>query len=222
MITIDPYYDVNFYNESLQAMINNNVEYKEYILAKTPYDFYIDTKELPIMINYDILTDSMQRFIVNKVQPATPADSYLLQRKGSYLGVKGLTYYSLNKPMKKINDSEYACFFNLANRDQGIRLSKVLGPIIYFGKYYNNIRVALTYNKMIKNYVEVSDILVEKTKNATQMELVEKTKNATQMELDLNYNIFRLKDRLHKFTEQPYFKDGKYKPVKIKQFNVSI
>ena len=210
MFTIDAYYDINFYIEAIQAMINNSVKYKEYILAVAPFSFYVDAKSEPIMVNYDILTNSMQKYIVNKVEPATPSEEYTLARRSEYAGKKGLIHYSLNKPMKKINESDYACFFDIKNKLQGQELSKSLGPIIYFGKYYNNTRVALTYNKMIKNYIDLSDILVEKTKSATQMEL------------DLNYNVFRLNDRLRKFTEQPYFLNGKYKPVKIRQFDVNI
>jgi len=210
MFTIDEYYDINFYIEAIQAMRNNSVDYKEYILAKAPFNFYVDSKNTPIMVNYDVLTNAMQKYIVNKVEPATPSDEYMLARRNEYAGIKGLKQYALNKPMNKINNSDYACFFNLKSREQGLELSKTLGPIIYFGKYYNNTRVALCYNKMIKNYIELSDILVEKTKNATQMEL------------DLNYKIFRLNDRLRKFTEQPYFNNGKFIPVKIKQFNLTI
>lgn len=210
MFTIDPYYDINFYIEAIQAMTNNSVKYKEYVSTKAPYDFYIESKNTPIMVNYDILSNAMQKYIVNKVEPSTPSEEYTLARRPEYPGIKGLKHYTLNKYLLKANKSDYACFFNIKNRTQGIELSKSLGPIIYFGKYYNNTRVALTYNKMIKNYIELSDILVEKTKNATQMEV------------DLNYNIFRLNDRLRKFTEQPMFKDGKFIPVNIKQFNVNI
>lgn len=210
MFTIDEYYDINGYIEGVQALKNNGVEYKEYILAKAPFHFYINTKNLPIMVNYDILPNNLQQYIVNKVEPTTPSEEYLLARKDSFDGKKGLKEYTLNKYMERINKEEYACFFNIQNKTQALELSDTLGTIVYFGKYYNNTKVGLCYNKMIKNLVPLDQILVEKKKDATQMEL------------DLNYKVFRLNDRLRKFTEQPYFKNGKYKPVNIKQFNVTI
>jgi hypothetical protein len=210
MFTIDEYYNIPFYNEGLQAMRNNGVDYKEYISTKAPYNFYIESKEKPIMVNYDVLTNAMQKYIINKVEPATSSEEYLLSRRTQFEGIKGLKEYGMNKPMSMINKSDYACFFSVKNKTEMLELSESLGTLFYFGKYYNNIRVGLCYNKMIKNMIEPDRILVEKTKNAIQMEL------------DINFRIFRLNDRLRKFTETPYFKDGKYKPVKIKQFNVEI
>jgi hypothetical protein len=42
--------------------------------------------------------------------------------------------------------------------------------------------------------------------------------NAIELELELNFKVFKLKDRLKKYTETPYFEGGKYNPVKIQQF----
>jgi len=210
MFTLDEYYDINFYIQGIQALRNNGVEYKEYIMTKAPYNWYIDSDDLPIMVNYDKLPNNMQKYIINKVEPATPSDEYILARKDAFEGIKGLRECGLNKPLIQANKSDYACFFKVKNRDQLLKLSDTLGTIYYFGKYYNNTRVGLCFNKMIKNYVTVDDIMIEKEKNATQMEL------------DLNFKIFRLNDRLRKFTETPSFKNGKYYPVKVKQFNLTI
>ena len=210
MFTIDEYYSINGYIEGIQALKNNGVDYKEYIMTRAPFNFYLDTDQLPIMMNYDELTNNMQKFIINKVEGATPSDDYLLARKDTFDGKKGLKEYGQNKPLARIDKSDYACFFRVRNKEQLLNLSDTLGTIYYFGKYYNNTRVGLCYNKMIKNLVEESDIMVEKKSNSIQMEL------------DLNFKIFRLNDRLRKFTETPYFKDGKYHPVKIKQFDVNL
>jgi len=210
LITIDPYYDTAFYLECIQALRNNNVTYKEYINSKAPFDWVLELDREPIMVNYDEFPKNIQMYLVNKVEPATPGEEYLLQRKTALSGSKSFEFYCINEPLRQADKSDYACFFLLKNREQGIALSKKLGPIWYFGKYYNNIRVGLCLNSMIKNMIPLQEILIEKTKSSTQMEL------------DLNFKVFRLNDRLRKFTETPKFENGSFIPVKIKQFNVNI
>jgi len=211
MITIDEYYDIPLYIEALQALRNNRIEYKEYISTKSPFNWYIDMDQNPVMINYDVLPNNQQKFLLNKVEPATPTEKYIYERKEQFDGVKALKHYSMNKPLEIAEKSDYACFFAARNRVQLQELSKNLGTIYYFGKYYGNkYRIALCTNKMIKNFVNVDEILVTKTSSVTQMEL------------DLNFKIFRLNDRLRKFTEQPTFKNGKLQAVKIKQFDLTI
>ena len=211
LITIDEYYDVKFYKECLQALSNNGIKYKEYISLRSPYNWYLEIDSLPIMVNYDIASRKTEKFIVNKVEPALPNEAYLLQRRIGDIGKKALPFYAFNDPLNKVTKSDYACFFNVSSKEQLERLSKQLGEIYYFGRYYHNkFKIGLCYNKMIKNFINVSDILVEK--NST----------VTQMELDLNWDVFKLQDRLRKFTQTPSFKDGKFQPVKIKQFNFTF
>lgn len=209
-ITIDPYYTIPQYNEALQALKNNKVPFDQFIYTINPFFFIIELFKEPFMINYDLLTKTQSQYMVNLVEPATPEDEYILQRRDTFSGIKGLKQYALNKPLREAEKSDYACFFNLKNKDQGIELSKTLGKIYYFGRYIKNTKVALCTNKMIKNYIEPDMILAEKTKSIFQMEL------------DLNYKYFRLQNRLRKFTNTPYFNNGKYMNVKIKQFDYSF
>lgn len=211
LITIDDYYSVDAYNEALQALKNNGVDYTEYILTKAPYNFYIDLPTPPVMTNYDELSNSMAKFLINKVEPALPNEEYLLQRRSSNVGKSGLKLLGLNKPLQQADSSDYACFFDVKSREKATMLSKELGEIYYFGRHYHNkIKLAMCYNKMIKNFVDLSDILVEKESSAIQMEL------------DLNWKVFKLSERLRKFTSTPKFLDGKFVPVKIKQFDFTI
>ena len=210
LITIDEYYGIDFYNECRQALTNNGIAYKEYIAVKSPYNWYLDIPSTPIMVNYDVITNAQERFIVNKVEAALPNEEYILQRRQSDAGKSALVTYTLNKPLLEAQNSDYACFFNARNREQLTELSKTLGKIYYFGRYYNKFKVALCYNKMIKNYVDASEILTEKETSVYQMEL------------DLNYKVFKLNDRLRKFTNTPSFENGAYNPVKIQQFNLHL
>lgn len=209
-VTVDEYYNTSQYNEMLQALVNNNVPFSEFIHIKPPFNWYIELFQEPIMVNFDKISKQELKYLVNKVEGATPNDDYLLQRRDSMNGVKAFKHYTINEPLAKANKSDYACFFNVKNKTQMEELSKELGELWYFGKYYNSIRVGLCLNKMIKNKIDPSDILVEKSKDVTQMEL------------DLNFKVFRLKYKLRKFTETPSFKNGLYKPVKISRFNVNL
>lgn len=211
LITIDEYYDIDFYNESIQALKNNGVEYKQYILAKPPYSWYIDLPDNPLMINYDNITSSMKQFLVNTVEPAYANEAYLLQRRPSVGAKKSIEVYILNNALKQANNSDYACFFNIRNKEQIESLSKDLGKIYFFGRYYNNkFKIGLCTNKMIQNFVPKEDILVTKTRSVLQMEL------------DLNYKVFKLKTRLRKFSQTPYWENGNLHQVKISQFNLNL
>jgi len=188
LITIDPYYDVSFYLQTIQALKNNKVQFTEYLLTIAPFYWYIDVDIPPTFVNYDVLPSNQRKYVTTLVKPAIPSDDYKYQRRESFSDKKALQKYARNTPMIEADNSDYACFFNLKNKEQALELSKNIGKIWYFGKYYNNMKIALTTNKMIKNFISPEDILVQKKKSSIQMEI------------DLNYNVFRLNTRLKKFS----------------------
>jgi len=206
-ITIDPYYSNTFYNESLEALKNNGVEYKEFISVKTPFDWYIQLDKEPIMVNYDKLPEKDVRWLVNKVQPLRPNEEYLLYRREQDEGPKALLKYIENEALKEARTSNYAVFFTIKNREEGEQITKDFpGKIWYFGKYYKNkFRVCLSTNEMIKNYINRDQILLEKGD----------IKEPGRFEADFNWRVLRGQDMLLKFTEMPFFKDGQYNRVKI-------
>ena len=213
LVTIDEYYDINFYLQTIQALKNNQVPFTEYILSITPFYWYINVDNPPSFVNYDMLPNNLRKYIINLVQPATPSDDYKYQRRETFTDKKALKHYGRNTPMIEADNSDYACFFNLKDKEQALELSKSVGKIWYFGKYYNNMKIALCTNRMIKNFISSEDILVQKDR---------KSKSSIQMEIELNYNVFRLNTRLKKFSMTPYFDNGSYKPVNIQQFKFSI
>ena len=48
LITIDPYYNVEFYNKCIQALINNKVPVKQFI-SPISKKWYLDVPVLPII-----------------------------------------------------------------------------------------------------------------------------------------------------------------------------
>lgn len=195
--TIDPYYDVNFYNQSKEALKNNNVNFSEFIEIKSPYRWFLKLNESPIMVNYDKLEKN--RFLVQKVQALRPNEEYLLQRRGNSEGTN-IKRYIYNDAFRDAED--YGLFFNIKNREEFIRLSREYpGKIYYLGKYYDNkFRVCLVNNPMIKNYILPNQILLEKTPDM---------KEPGRFEAEFNYKILKFNDFIYKTSETIYSQDGK-------------
>lgn len=206
-ITIDPYYDVEFYNECLQALKNNNISYKEYINIKSPFNWIIELDEKPIMVNYDIVPPAQEKFLVNKVTPLTDNIEYTLFRRSKDKNNPNMDSFILNDVFKSCKNSKNGVLFNIRSRDHAHQLSKEFpDKIWYLGKYYNNkYRVCMSDNKMIKNFIDRDDILLEYSGD-----------NIYEFEAEFNWRVLRNKDMLVKYSQTPYFKNGKYHPVKIK------
>jgi len=205
MITLDPYYSIDMYNHFLTALDNNGVNCDIYCLAKPPFHFYLDIPN-PLLVNYDELPDNLRKYLVNITKPATPNDTYLLQRRFIDDSIKTYNKYATNLPLLEAENSKYACFFMVRNREHALQLSNEIGKIYYFGFYYKKYKICLTTNENIK--LQNSNLI-----------LVEKETNTIQMELDLNFKIFKLNDRLKKYTQTPYILNGRYYPTQIQQFN---
>jgi hypothetical protein len=208
-VTVDPYYTSQFYNECREALKNNKVVFDEFINIKAPYDWYFQVDQKPLFVNYDSATDSESRWMVNRVQPLRPNEEYLLQRRDNDNGPKALLKFVENEPLKLARKSSYAVFFTIKNREEGERLTREYpGKVWYMGKYYNNkYRICLATHAAARNYLNADQVLLEKNKDLSE---------PGRFEAELNWKVLRGNDRLIKFTETPYFEDGKYRPVKIK------
>jgi hypothetical protein len=196
--TLDSYYSVKFYNQAKEALKNNLIKFSEFIDIKTPYNWYFKLPEesKPIMINYDELTKN--RFLVRKVQALRPNEEYILQRRDDDSG-SNIKIYIYNDAFRDVEN--YGIFFHIKSKDELIKISKEYpGKIYYLGKYYGNkFRVCLCSDKMIKNYISPTQILLEKTPEM---------KEPGRFEADFNYRVLKLKDFIIKFTETIYAENG--------------
>lgn len=204
-ITIDPYYTVQQYNEALEALKNNNVEYNEFILSKPPFHFYLELPYVPLLVNYDELSQSNERYLVNIVKPLTINDAYIYMRRDSYSDVKGLLHYAVNDALKTGQETGEGIFFS-AEKDEVLRISKEYPrKIFFFGKYFNRkYKVFFTDSLLVKNFLNTGQILTESNS----------FKYITELEVQLNYSVFHLKDRLEKLSQTPYIYNGIFYPVK--------
>lgn len=207
LITIDPYYNVQFYNECKEALKNNNTDFKEYISTKPPYNFFFEVEENPTFINYDSVAESYGKFLVNLIKPLRANEEYIYQRRESYTNIKAIKHYAINEPLKASEETGQGIFFT-ANKEEILRISKEFPRKIWFmGKYFNKkYRVFFTDNLLIKNWLNDEQILVEKRN----------VKNSLDLELELNFKIFKGKDRLEKLSETPYILKGQFYPVSIR------
>lgn len=207
IITIDPYYDVNFYNETKEALNNNGVEYQELISLKSPYYFYFEVENNPSFINYDEVNKSYSRNLVTKVKPLKPNDVNLYLRRDSYTALKAIDQYAKNDALRTAEKTGQGIFFT-AKKEEILGISNEFQRKIWFmGRYFNRkYMVFFTDNLMVKNFIDPSQVLVE-SRDVSDVSLLESR---------LNFEIFREKDRLEKLSETPYIFKGKFYPVSIR------
>lgn len=228
LYTIDPYASIEQYNDSLQALRNNKVPFRQMISLRAPFMWYFELPYAPLLVNYDTLDAKQLRYTVSKVVPITPSDDYTLIRRETN-GIDGLIKYIENTPLMEARKSKFALFFNAPNMEGLKNASKAMPgtKIYYFGKHVNSkYRIALCTNIMINNFITPNSVLLEKnnlSKGARKTGGSEGTQGNQSndyskpgfFEADLNFRVFKNKDALRKYSETPYFLDGVYYPVKF-------
>ena len=205
-LTIDDYYDTNFYNECIEALKNNKVEFNEFISTAAPYNFYFEVQDddSPKFINYDEVPRSYNRFLVNKIIALNPKDDYIYQRRTTYVNKAALDHYAVNDALETAEQSGEGIFFT-ATKEEILKISKEYPrKMFYMGRYFNRkYKVYFTDNLIVKNYLTKNQILVESNS----------FNHVTDLETELNLKIFHLKDRLVKLSETPYVLKGKIKTM---------
>lgn len=213
-VTLDPYYNNQFYNEAKEALKNNKIDFKEFISIKPPFNFYfgLDDSLSPLMVNYDEANKSDEKWLINKVIPVRAVDEYILLRRESDSSANSIKKFIYNEPLKFAAKSNYACFFNIKSRNQVIEISKLYPfKIWYLGKYYyNRYKIGLALEDIIKNFVPEEDILLEKNDGEFN--------EIGRFEAALNYRVFLQKERLIKYSMTPYIENGQYFKTQYKTY----
>lgn len=204
LVSIDDYYNVDFYNECVQALKNNGVEFSEYISTVSPYKFYFEVENPPTFVNYDEASTSYARHLVNIVRALKPNDDYLYLRRASYVNKKAVKQYAINDALGAGQKSGEGVFFT-ATKEDILRMSREYPRKIWFmGRYFNRrYKVFFADSLMVKNYVNEKDVMIA----SDSFGLI------TELEAELNYKYFMLQDRLLKISQTPYVKDGRFYPV---------
>lgn len=203
LFTIDPYYDIPFFNRQLESLKNNNIKYDLFIDNKAPHHYFIDQPIAPVFLDYDLLNQSRERNLVSIVQPLQPNTKYKYIRRPSITGQNQLNYYTLNDCFGDMQKSKQAVIFH-QNPEYVFQISKKYPRKIYLiGRYFGN-RYTLfgTDSLLIKNYLQDVPHKIMAERSSFQ--------HQTELEQDINYKIFALKDRIIKLDETPYVLNGKF------------
>jgi len=200
--TIDPYYDIAFFNESKEALKNNNTDFEVFIEIKQPFNWYFKLNKDPIMVNYDKITVGKSRWLVNTIIPLRPNEEYLLLRRNNDHGKSALLNHIENDPMKEARKSDYAVFFHVGSREEILNISADYpGKIWFMGKYMSGrYKVFMCTHPIIETFLDKEQILLKKDSSMNE---------PGRFESEFNYRVLLKKDNLIKFFETPYVLDGR-------------
>lgn len=202
IFTIDPYYNIQFFNRTLEALKNNKVNFELFVDSKSPYYFYIDCPIQPVFLDYDVISSSRERNLVSLVQPLTPQSDYKYLRRSSHTGKKGLEHYSTNDVFAQMNKTKEGVIFQMT-AENAFKVSKKYPRKIWFlGRYLSNSYTVFAQDSLIiKNYLhKVPHRILQEGKSFN---------HSTELEQEVNYKIFSLRDRIIKLDETPFLNNGK-------------
>lgn len=203
IFTIDPYYDVSFFNRTLETLKNNKVPYEIYVDSKTPYHFYIECPMTPVFLDFDVLPESRARNLVSLVQATTPSNDYVYLRRPSHSGQKGYEHYSMNDTFKAMQRTKQGIIFT-QDVQHVQKISKDFPrPIWYMGRYVSNsYRLFQSDSLMIKNFLQdIPHRVLQESSSFSQ---------STELEQIVNYRHFQFKDRIIKLDITPKFVNGRF------------
>ena len=207
LISIDDYYDIDFYNDALMALEENGVQYSEHILFQNSSipKYCLNLPSAPLMVHYNSLLPEEEKYLVSKVIPIDANSSVELYRKHGDFGKGIRKEIYLNDAFLSIEN--YAAFINISSKEEALKLSKDIPlKIWYLGKYFNKYKVCLITSDYFIPALKESQILLEKTE---KMSIV-------RFEQEFNFNVLHRKDRLIKYSKTPYFEGGIfYKPKNL-------
>ena len=214
-ITFDDYYSVTEYNEFLTAAKNNSIEFYEYISTRQPFNWYlkIDDKYVPNFVNYEEITSADKKFICNVMKPRRSNEVPILLRRETD-NPKNFEKFISPKSLIEAKDAPYAMFFKSSNKDEVRQFSKDLGdiPIYRFGeKTQRKGYIWFCANKYIKGIIPEEQVLLEKTTKSEYNQ-------PGELEYMLNFKVLVTEKIEGKGIEMPYFKDGKWYPLKASKF----
>jgi hypothetical protein len=199
--TIDPYVSVAEYNQALQALENNGIKYTEFInvLGDKYWYLSLENNQKPIMMNYDDMDGTTWTKVVSKTKPLKSNHIYLLYRRGEKSDISRYIDNDVFKMAKK----KHSIVFTIKNKEELLNLSKMYGKIYPLGVYINgSVKLAISFNKEIKNSIEPSRIKLEMPPHKTG-----------ELELKINNKVLRYMDKIEKYTLTPYFDKGKFFPT---------
>ena len=212
-ITFDDYYDIEQYNNFLNSAKNNGVEFSEWINTKTPYKWYIriDMKDVPKFVDFDIATDSQERFMISKIRPKNPQDEYKLMRRESD-SPTDFSKFVVNDYWDYISEKKNLILFKNRTKEELITLSRapeMKDTKIFLIGNYRGWELAITDNKFILGHVGMQQVLYEEYDSDRLI------RKPWDVEAYLNYYIIRTDKIDEKYYDTTYIMNGNFKAIKV-------
>lgn len=207
-ITFDGIYSIKNYNDFVNTAKAKKIELKEFINIRPPYRWYIQIEEkyLPVFLNYAVLPKADEKWLLEKMIPLNPMEEYILTRKVSDLPQDFQNFVSPNI-FKDIPSADYCVMFKYKNKDELIKISKEIGIKIYVLGMHRGWNLAFTFNKYIRNYIYLDQIILEKKKPSDYQK-------AGEFEYTLNFKKLVKVKLTNKTLDYPYYEDGTWYPLK--------
>ena len=198
LITLDPYYDVEFYNRCKNSLENNKCEYREFICVRPPYNWYLDIKTEPQLLDYNKAERVDKIHMISVSKPIKTQDFWKHYRRGND-NKENINRYIVNDAYEEALNSNFSAFVNIRSKEQALQLSNGLKGVKfwYFGKFFNRYKIYLVNSELIKSVLPKEDILVSTNKDIIKLEQT------------LNFEKFKLRDFLIKNSETVYIFNGR-------------
>lgn len=208
IFTIDPYYDIQHFNRTLESLKNNKVQYELFIDNRAPHYFYIEAPIQPVFMDYDLISTSRERNLVSLVNSYTPQNDYRFLRRTSHTGKQGFTYYSENDVFAQMNKTKQGVLIHMQVEHQFKVSKKYPRKLWFLGRYINSSFIVFQQDSLeIKNYLDVPHKILAQGSSF---------QHSTDLEAELNYKHFLFRERLIKLDETPVLQGGKYKAPQIR------
>lgn len=207
-ITFDGIYNVQRYNEFVQNIKSYKVLYKEFISIRPPYKWHIQIEEryAPVFLKYQVLTKADEKWLLETMKPLYPNEAYILTRKVSDLPQDFQNFVSPNI-FKDIPSADYALVFKYKNKEELLKISKEWGIKIYVLGKHREWNLAFTFNKYIRNFIFLDQIILEKKKPSD-------FQKQGEFEQTLNFKKLVKVKFTNKTIDYPFYEDGIWHPLK--------
>lgn len=197
--SIDKTYSLELYNHIVATLRTKKIPFSEYISTKN-YKFYIETENDPFILDYETIDPQFAYFLVSKTKYLQSQEAVKYTRRSEHSGRSALKL-AYNDAFTDFKD-DYVYFIHIANASKAKSLSREIGKLYYMGKYVSNrYKVYMTNNQYTGKFVPFDDILA--------------SGNVLDAEMELYFSAFNRLDRLQKYSQTPFFKDGEYFRPKV-------
>lgn len=198
-LSFDAHYDYTLYNEFIANAKKNKLEFKQYVSTQSQHKWYISLqyqKDFPKFLRYELLTDS--KYLLETLTPLNASEeNYLLRR---HRIIPDIERFTCPKIFRDAKNAHYACIFKYTDISV-LKRASLKGVKSYVLGKQKSYKLAITTNKKILDFINSSDILLEKRSKS-------EFSKPGELELILNQRWLTGEPLTNKILHYPYVEDG--------------